>query len=336
MQFSLGIGLTNACNLACDHCYRATGTDSLTMTQVLDAVAAVPTRSVNFGTGENGLHAEFPEVVRRLSDQGIAVTMTTNGYSAEVLDDATLSRFKDVEFSIDHPDKAAHNHARGDGNWELIEAQMQRCQRLGVATTITSVLMSTNVVAMPALLQLAGSRGALLRVNVYQAVKRDMFSLSFQQFWEAFTLLLEHGDLVACGEPIVRAMLGIERAAGAGCGVETIRITPRGALVPCVYGGDDALSLDDLGRLGEAVVAEPLFTRLRVLPEACKTCPQRETCGGGCASRRALRHGLERAEEYCPILRGVDMPLQARMMDLGRSLPKASSACTTIFRARAL
>jgi MoaA/NifB/PqqE/SkfB family radical SAM enzyme len=54
--FALGVGLTNACNLKCAHCYRADGVDELSLDQVLAAVEALPTRAVNFGTGENGLH----------------------------------------------------------------------------------------------------------------------------------------------------------------------------------------------------------------------------------------------------------------------------------------
>ncbi len=334
IKFSLGIGLTNACNLACEHCYRATGSDELSMDQVLRATAAVPTRAVNFGTGENGLHPEFAATVQALVKRGIAVTMTTNGYSAQVLSDEVLSLFRDVEFSIDYPSAAAHNGARGEGNWELIDEQMARCRRLGVATTLISVLMSNNAKAMPALLALAGKRGAFLRVNVYQAVQRDMNVPSFDEFWGAFAALLKDGDLIACGEPIVRAMLDIPRTPGAGCGVETIRITPRGALVPCVYGGDDALDLSDLDRLGPAVVEQALFTKLNAVPPGCRKCPHLATCGGGCPSRRLLRGSLDDADPYCPILRNTEVPLAAMVHDLGRSLPKASSACTTIFRWR--
>lgn len=161
MKFALGIGLTNACNLACDHCYRGVGTDSLSMQQVLDAVDAIPTRAVNFGTGENGLHPEFAETIQALVARGIAVTMTTNGHSAKVLTDDVLRLFRDVEFSIDYPDIGAHNDARGAGNWELIEEQMARCASLGVSTTLVSVLMSTNAHAVPALLALAATRSAL-------------------------------------------------------------------------------------------------------------------------------------------------------------------------------
>lgn len=332
MKFSLGIGLTNACNLACDHCYRATGNDALPKEEVYRAVDSVETRAVNFGTGENGLHPDFSEIVTCLSDRGIAVTMTTNGYSAAAVSDDVLRRFRDVEFSIDYPSRDEHDAARGAGNWDLIVAQMERCARLGVQATITSVMMSTNVRQMPSLLALAGERGAFLRVNVYQAVRRDMFSLGYAEFWAGFRSLLAHGDLLACGEPVVRAALGIPRAPGAGCGVETLRVTPRAAVVPCVYGADQTLKIADLATMGASVIEKPAFTALRVLPQACAGCPQQETCGGGCPSRRALRGSLDNKDQYCPFLGGE--ALEAAPQELGRLLPKASSACTTIFRAR--
>lgn len=332
MRFSLGIGLTNACNLACAHCYRNTGTDALGKEQVYRAVEAVDTRSVNFGTGENGLHPDFAEIVENLADRGIEVTMTTNGHSAEVLADDVLKRFRDVEFSIDFPSREAHDQARGAGNWDLIATQMARCARLGVSTTIIAVMMATNVELMADLLALAGERDAFLRVNVYQAVRRDMFSLGYAEFWGGFRSLLAHGDLLTCGEPVVRAALQIPRTEGAGCGVETLRITPRGAVVPCVYGKDDALALDDLAARGASVVDSPIFTSLRVLPAACAGCAQKDTCGGGCPSRRALRGSLDQKDQYCPFLGGE--VLEAAQHDLGRALPKAASACTTIFRAR--
>ena len=62
---------------------------------------------------------------------------------------------------------------------------MARCRSLGVSTTLVSVLMAPNHRAMPALLALADSRAAFLRVNVYQSSKRDQFTLSFEEFWSA-------------------------------------------------------------------------------------------------------------------------------------------------------
>jgi radical SAM protein with 4Fe4S-binding SPASM domain len=333
--FALGIGLTNACNLSCEHCYRNTGSDELTQAQVLAAVDSVPTRSVNFGTGENGLHPQFSEIIETLVARNIAVTMTTNGHSAKVLSDDVLAKFRDVEFSIDHPSLEAHNHARGSGNWELIEQQMERCKRLGVSATVTSVIMKSNVQAMPALLFLALSRNAFLRVNVYQAVRGDVYSLSYDEFWEAFALLFEHGELVTCGEPIVRAVLGLARSPGSGCGVETIRITPRATVLPCVYGGVETLSLEQLSSLGPSILTTAQFTE-PAIPSACETCPQRESCRGGCGSRRALRGNVAEPDFYCPIVRGKTVKLPLFQSGEMRVLPKASSACTTIFKGRAV
>ena len=331
--FALGIGLTNACNLSCEHCYRNLGNDSLTVDQVLAAVDSVSTRSVNFGTGENGLHPDFGDIVSTLSDRGITVTMTTNGHSARVLSDDRLKRFRDIEFSIDYPTKGSHDAARGKGNWDLIGEQMDRCERLGVSTTITSVIMKSNVEAMPALLSLAGERAAYLRVNVYQAVRGDLQSLSYDEFWRAFELLFAHGDLVTCGEPVVRAMLGLPRSPGSGCGVETIRVTPRGTVLPCVYGTAETLTLDDLRRLGDGVLGTTAFASPPI-PDACQPCPARDDCRGGCGSRRALRGALLEADFYCPLPRGKTVSLPIYAATAGRPLSKASSACTTIFRAR--
>jgi radical SAM protein with 4Fe4S-binding SPASM domain len=334
VRFALGVGLTNACNLRCTHCYRSLGEDALDVDEVVGVAEALGAHAVNFGTGENGLHPGFARAIEELAKRGIAIAMTTNGYSAKVLSDEVLASMCEVEFSIDYPDRATHDAARGAGNWDLIEEQMTRCARLGVNTTIISVLMSKNAKALPALARLAASRGALLRVNVYQAVNDRMLAPSYSQFWGAWRDLFATADLVTCGEPILRAVLGLPAAPGSGCGARTVRITPRGAVVPCVYGADEELRIADLRRIGERILDHETFKRLRVVPEPCTKCPHLETCRGGCASRRVLRGSLDRADEYCPIVRGDRTPLEVQFADVTRATPKAASACTTIVKPR--
>jgi len=329
--FALGVGFTNDCNLSCGHCYRPAGVDRLKAGDVLRAVEAVPTRAVNFGTGENGLHPEFPELVARLVERGIRVTMTTNGHSAAVLPDELLTRFCDVEFSIDFSTREGHDRAREPGNWALIEAQMERCARLGVSTAITAVLMRPNARELPALAALAAARGAALRVNVYQAVNDPELAPTYEEFWGAWRDLLEVAEVATCGEPILRAVLGLP-ASRAGCGSQTIRISPRGKILPCVYLPGSALGIEELEELGAEVVDHPSFRALRQVPTACERCPHVEDCRGGCASRRLLRGGLDRPDEYCPFVRGETLGIAARLSKEG-DMPKASSACTTIVRA---
>src|SRR6516162_11765826 len=80
-SFALGLGLTNECNLACAFCYRdPTRTDRLDLEQVRSVVESVPLRSVNLGTGENGMHPDFAEFVNYLRSEPIKLTITSNGY----------------------------------------------------------------------------------------------------------------------------------------------------------------------------------------------------------------------------------------------------------------
>ena len=332
---ALGVGLTNACNLSCAHCYRSPGIDALRPGDLLRAIGALPVRSVNFGTGENALHPEFPLLIEELARRSLRLTMTTNGYSAQALDDDHLRQFAEVEFSIDYPAPHAHDAARSPGNWALIAEQMARCSELGIRANVVAVMMSTNVALLPDIAALAGARGALLRVNAFQAVTTDAFALTYEQFWQGYRGLLAAADLVTCGEPVVRAVLGIAPTPGAGCGSETVRITPRGAVVACVYQRDADLRLADLARHGCELLDTKAFRRNDVVPRACQACPQLATCGGGCASRRALAGNLGEPDPYCPLVAGrVPPDLNAAKVLAGETLAKAASACTSVFRWR--
>lgn len=334
-SFALGLGLTNDCNLACAHCYRDTDRiDHLSLADVRRVCDSLPIRAVNLGTGENALHHSFRTILRELHERGIVVTLTSNGYSTSVLDDEALGWLRDIEFSIDFPTEAEQDAWRGPDNWRLVLAETDRARRLGLGVTIVAVMMRTNHDRLAAIARVAAAHGATFRVNVYQPVKTDAFSLTYDQFWTGFRLLLEACPLAACTEPIVRAVLGFRERAG-GCGSTTVRVTPRGEVLPCVYWPKRTLTLRDLERLGPAVAGSAAFTELGTLPDPCRTCPLVEVCRGGCPSRRLLRGGLERPDEFCPFMQGRPLPDLPLRPGTRRHFPKAASACTTVFSAGA-
>ncbi len=329
MQFAVGLGLTNDCNLACAHCYRDTvNIDRLSLDQVKQLCRSVPIRAINLGTGENALHPDFHEIVAYLRGLEVKLTITSNGFSAAELSDEELRWFHDIEFSLDFPTEAEQDAFRGPGNWRLIMEQLVRCRRLGVSTAVTAVMMSTNYNRLAAIARVAAEQGAVFRVNVYQAIKTDQFTLSYEQFWEGFRLLFAESEVIACSEPLVRAILGLKGRAH-GCGVETVRLTPRAEVLPCVYWPERVLKLNDLLQLGHHVAETEVFRQLAMVPEFCRSCALVETCGGGCASRRRLRGRLDQPDEYCPLTRGDQIRLPFTQAP-ARELPKAASACTTI------
>src|SRR6202161_2203900 len=137
---SLGLGLTNECNLACAFCYRDPArTDRLSLDQVKSVMERLPVRSVNLGTGENGMHPDLKAILAYLRTLPIKLTITSNGHSVAVLEDNELRTFHDIEFSLDYPTPAAQDAQRGPGNWELIHQQADRCVRLGVHVPIVAV-----------------------------------------------------------------------------------------------------------------------------------------------------------------------------------------------------
>lgn len=325
MTLSVGIGLTNDCNLDCAHCYRPTDEIYyLTLQEIKTVCEHLPVTAMGMGTGENGLHPQFLRIVEYLTSQGIKLTIASNGYSLNIIPDEWLKAFHDVEVSIDFPTEREQDRFRGAGNWRTVHEAMGRCNRLDIPVSILATLMNINYDKMDGLVQLARSSGVSLRVNAYQPVRSDEFCLTYEQFWEGYRLLLGSAHLVSCSEPVVRATLGLEPA-DSPCGRQSIRITPQARVIPCVYWPGGSLTIDHVARLGSGILDTAQFEAAREVPFAAEDCP----CQGGCASRRALTGGLDRHDPYCPWVRGEEIELDVEFAP-ERDLLRAANVCTTI------
>jgi len=329
MAFSVGIGLTNECNLRCPHCYRPDMVvDRIGLADVERVCAAIPIRSMNLGVGENGLHPQYRAILEMLWARGIKTSVTSNGLSLAVLPDEAVRRFHSVEFSLDFPTEADHDAFRGAGNWRAVQEGMARCAALGIRATVTAVMMRINYGRLDTLARVAAARGAPLRVNIYQPARSDRFTLSYGEFWEGFRRLLGAARLVATTEPVLAAVLGLEDFPGPGCGRTTVRVAPDGRVLPCTYWPASRLTLVELETLGEGIVGTPEFLAARSVPAASAGCP----CRGGCAGRRAVTGKLDEPDPYCALERGDRLRLDWTPA-VSADLPKLGSACTTVVTA---
>ncbi|HWT77883.1 MAG TPA: radical SAM protein [Candidatus Acidoferrum sp.] len=330
MAHSLGLGLTNECNLTCAHCYRPTGgVYRLSLEDVRRTCDSLPIGSANLGTGENGLHPEFIAIVEHLVGQNILTSLTTNGYTVQVMPDPLLKSLREVEFSFDFPTPQEQDSFRGPGSWDMAMRAMERCRGLGLTVTIIAVMMRTNYRRLPEVARLAQRHGANFRVNVYQPVKSDAFSMSYEEFWDGWRRLFDTAGVVSTTEPIVNVMLGLNSLAGCACGRRTIRVTPKRRVIPCVYWTGDGLPLERLWTLKEAIFHTDEFCAARHVPDACRGCAFEAICAGGCVGRRLLAGDIKAPDPYCPIIRQETLQLSARMVG-GKALLKSGSACTTI------
>src|SRR5437879_339910 len=285
---ALGLGLTNECNLACSFCYRDPArADRLSLGQVKSVLERLPVRSVNLGTGENGMHPDFKTILAYLRTKPVKLTITSNGHSVAVLEDNELCAFHDIEFYLDYATQAEQDPQQGHGNWELIHQQAERCLTLRIPVTIIAVMMKSNYLRLADVARVAKQFDAPLRVNVYQAVRSDIYALSYEEYWEGFRRLFEETDVMAIGEPLVRAMAGLPPLRG-GCGVSTVRVTPRATTQPCVYWPGLGDPLSDLISIGLDILDSAPFEQARTLPDACQPSASADSCHGGCAGRRRL------------------------------------------------
>ena len=289
---ALGLGLTNECNLACAFCYRdPTRTDHLSLDQVKAIMERLPVQSVNLGTGESGMHPEFKAILAYLRTKPIKLTITSNGHSIAVLDDDELGAFHDIEFSLDYATQAEQDAQRGRGNWTLIHQQAERCLKLRIPVTIVAVMMKSNYSRLADVARVAKQFEAPLRVNVYQAVRSDIYALSYEEYWEGFQRLFEETDVIAIGEPLVRAMAGLPPPQG-GCGVSTVRVTPRGTTQPCVYWPGSGEPLSDSISMGLDILDSSPFSQARTSPRRATpaSSANRATAavrdGGACRAHR--------------------------------------------------
>jgi len=278
------------------------------------------------------MHPDFQRILTFLKTQPVKLTITSNGHSIAILNDEDVRAFHDVEFSLDYPTEVEQDAQRGAGNWGLIHEQAARCRRLGVPVTIVAVMMKANYSRLAEVARVAKKFEAPLRVNVYQSVRTDAFALTYEEYWEGFRRLFAKTDVIVIGEPLVRALSGLPPLAG-GCGIGTVRVTPRATTQACVYWSGTGEPLSRLLDAGEQIVNTPPFVAAHMLPSACEPCEFRETCHGGCAGRRQLQGALDEPDSYCPIIRGERPQLDIRMA-AARDLPKIGSACTTVVIAR--
>ncbi|MGD2205232.1 MAG: radical SAM protein [Anaerolineae bacterium] len=331
MAVSIGIGITNDCNLGCAHCYRPQDrVYHLSLDEIHAICETLDVASFNMGTGESLLHPEFPQIAEYLNGRGIKMSMASNGYSLTEMPAALLRRFHDVELSVDFATPQAQDAFRGAGNWDCVMAAIERCHNHGIEVTLLATLMNTNYDQMDRLVEVAGDVGANLRVNVYQPVGQRTFMLSYGQFWEAYRRLFGAGRLLGTSEPIIHAMLGLDRLSGSPCGRQSIRFTPRRYITPCVYWPQPDLTLDDLpGLSAEGILESEQFQRARHVPDACLDCLHVHSCGGGCASRRALLGDLNQPDVYCPLVRDETIHLSFTPAP-NKDLPRGSNVCTTI------
>lgn len=324
-QYSLietvGIGLTNKCNLNCEHCYsRRMAMKEIDVDEIQKILVAFPNlKSVNFGTGESILNRQFEDIVKLLYLKRIKMAITSNGLSVNKMSDEALSKFEDVDLSLDFPTAELHDKWRRRPElFKDVVMAIKRCKKFKINVSIVSVLMANNFNYFAGFKKILDKYDIYLRINLYKAVRKEQFTPTYDQFWTAIKDISKNFKVASCSEPIL-SLFWEDMSGGSKCG-NSVRVHPDGEISSCVYvkNGDDNSKFNHDKQL---------------LPDMCKKCSFSNKCVGGCYGRRLIENRINLPDSYCPFLNDRKKPnIKFKKYKLAKDLIHSSYLCTIILK----
>lgn len=319
---ALGVGITNKCQLNCPHCYsRPLAQLDMKPKDFWVLIKKYPNlKKINFGTGESILNPDFLKIMTICRQRRIAMALTTNGLTVKNLSDQHLRWFKDIDFSLDFPSAQQHDQWRGaPGLFAATLTGLQRCQKLGIKTSIVCCLMNNNYQYLAGFRQLLDQYHIYLRLNLYKSAWTKKFNLKYKEFWSAIKILAKNFVLVSNSEPIL-SVITDESSQGSPCGECSARIHPDKSITPCVY------------LQGQKISFKKFIKLKKFLPRVCGQCTLVTACRGGCLSRRILDQRINRPDAYCPLARHQPWPKITFKKELDKEFVHADYLCTLIVK----
>lgn len=315
MEWHIGWGITQRCNLKCKHCYNSSGAPAKNELSLEEAKGYVNKLvkggilSINYGTGESNLLPYFWDLVAYVHSKGIMQGLTTNGSSINYKTIIQAKQYlNDVDVSLDYVSPEKHNAFRGKKDaWDWAINALDLLKKHQVSFSIVTCLHSENSTkeTIDQFIELCREYNCEWRINWYKPTGRgkdnDLLKLDPRVVYEIFAYIIGKTDLVALPDPLFAALLHVNEREGCPCGKTSFRITPSGKIVPCVYLTKEK-KIDSLKDVHfENILSSPLFYQINNREiEECKDCDFFKTCRGGCATRAYLEHGTMNAPDaFC-------------------------------------
>jgi radical SAM protein len=330
--------VTQACDLACEHC-RADATpdrhpDELTTEEgkaLLDSAREFgENQLVVLSGGDPCKRPDLPELVAYGDDIGLSMSLTPSGTesltreSIEELADAGLRR---MALSVDGATARAHDDFRGEsGSFAETLAAAEYARDAGLPLQINTTVCAETVAQLPGIRDLVGDLGAVLwsvfflvpvgRGRVLDQLPREQADEVMR--WLAGTADEEPFGVKTTEAPHYRRVKLQRRAdSGAGAAVDTDDLQRRGGIVA----GDGFAFVSHVGEvypsgflpksagtvpdddLVEVYRESDLFTSLRdrdALEGKCGVCEYRQVCGGSRSRAFAATGDPLASDPLCP------------------------------------
>ncbi|MBI4826985.1 MAG: GeoRSP system radical SAM/SPASM protein [Nitrospirae bacterium] len=314
--------VTNKCNFKCSHCYsRNDPSGELDMNllfQCVERVAKAGVLSINFGGGEPLLRSGLMEIARFASQNGLRVSMNSNGFLIDNRKavDLKVSGFSKVGISIDSHLSEIHDEFRGAiGSHERAVRALDCLNKAGIETSISTVICRINHKDIDALVEFA-ARNKVKHLNFHNFKcsglgysnkdKLDLCGDEWKEFYiKALDAKNKTKDLdISLDDPVI-ALLGANKngsmVRGSICGKLSLNIKSNGDITPCgfipiVIGNITKDDLKDIWKNSPALIR----MRNKTPKGKCVTCGHYADCLGGCTARAiALTGDMNNPDPHC-------------------------------------
>jgi MoaA/NifB/PqqE/SkfB family radical SAM enzyme len=171
---SLAYELSWLCNLECTYCDRHTPmAEEMSRGQILAALeefVKLGTRNVSLDGGEPLAHPNVSEIVQYLVEQGVEVSIHTNGILVPRKIE-TIRKLKKVKISLDGP-KESHDAMRGAGSFDRAVDGARAARQAGVRVEFTCSVGRHNADVLDQLLDIAEGLESSI---IFQPVRNSLF-----------------------------------------------------------------------------------------------------------------------------------------------------------------
>lgn len=318
--YSVGIELTNLCNLKCIHCYansKPISKEELskeTVKSLIKEISEMGALLVNFSGGEPFMRKDLIELIKYARDSGLDVSVNTNGtlLNRKILSKLSKMDIYGLEFSIDGANPKTHDKIRGvSGCFKKAIENFDLCHEYNIPPGVLFTVLRLNCNEIHDVIKLAIEHKSIgVGFLRFKPMGRGNNSLNLElSKEERHKVLNEIYDLklkyekklmikVECPQSI---LIPIERGHKLPDFFGAVRGCPGGKIMCNVMPNGDVRSCPQLpvkaGSIKKQTLKEiweksTLFKDLRdnKLKGKCGDCEYKRICGG-CRSAAYLHYG---------------------------------------------
>jgi len=244
------------CNMNCQHCYsriEAKGEyERMTSRQaetIADSIIESKALHVHFGGGEPLMRRDFLKIAAKISNEGLATSLSTNGeyLTQRVADQISALRMTSVGLSIYGASTSTHDaFTRYPGAFDGLMKALAHLKSAKVKSKFVFILCAKTVSEMEKVLELADKSGVQgvqfypfkIAGNAVQQINQLQLSLNdWQKVYEKLFALAEKYSNVTVdfgldNNPIIAGYLG-RKTLPCPCGRYSIVIRPSGDVTAC-------------------------------------------------------------------------------------------------------